>query len=254
MNGKAEIPAPSPRVWKYDTHAHTSESSKCGQSSAEEMIRAYSALGYDGVFITDHFFNGNSNVPKHLPWDVRIQLFLKGWRAAKRAGDAFGVSVFFGFEVTCQGNDFLIYGLDEAWLTAHSDIDRAPIKEFLQEARADGGFVVHAHPFREDPHVPLIRLIPDVTDAVEVLNANRKPMHNARAEWYAESYGFPRTAGSDAHHPCMIKDGGILTREPIRSAADYVEAVRRRRIAALTGANSARSSRFGTAAEARGGR
>lgn len=230
------------RIWKYDTHAHTSESSKCGQSSAEDMIRAYFALGYDGVFVADHFFNGNTLVPKNLPWEDRVRLLMKGFRAAKRAGDFYGIGVFFAFEVSCQGNDFLIYGLGEDWLLAHPDSDRIPIKEFLTLARADGGFVVHAHPFREDPHVPLIRLIPDVTDAVEVLNANRKPIQNARAKWYAESYGLPVTAGSDAHHPCMIKDGGVLTREPIRSAADYAAMVKERRLAALSGPGLSRSA------------
>lgn len=48
------------KMYKYETHCHTSEASGCGMSTGAEMAQKYKDEGYDGIFITDHFFNGNS--------------------------------------------------------------------------------------------------------------------------------------------------------------------------------------------------
>ena len=61
-------------MFKIDMHVHTSESSLCGKSPAEEMVKAYKAKGYDAIAITDHFVNGSTRVPKDLPWEERIHL------------------------------------------------------------------------------------------------------------------------------------------------------------------------------------
>lgn len=58
--------------YKYETHMHTSEGSACGRSSAEEMVRSYKEQGYTGVFVTDHFFNGNCSVDRSLPWAEKV--------------------------------------------------------------------------------------------------------------------------------------------------------------------------------------
>lgn len=41
--------------YRYETHMHTAEGSRCGRMPAAEMVRAYKKLGYTGVFVTDHF-------------------------------------------------------------------------------------------------------------------------------------------------------------------------------------------------------
>ena len=47
-------------MFKYETHCHTNEASKCARWSGEECVKHYKRLGYDGIFVTDHFFNGSS--------------------------------------------------------------------------------------------------------------------------------------------------------------------------------------------------
>ena len=42
----------------YETHLHTSEGSACGVTTGAEAVRAYKKIGYSGIFVTDHFFNG----------------------------------------------------------------------------------------------------------------------------------------------------------------------------------------------------
>ena len=101
-----------PKLYRYDTHVHTAEVSKCAKSSGREVAEAYHARGYDGIIITDHFFNGNTTVPRDLPWRERVELFTAGYRAAKEYGDKVGMQVFFAWEDSSEGNDFLTYGLD----------------------------------------------------------------------------------------------------------------------------------------------
>ncbi len=43
----------------YETHCHTNLISACSSLSPEEMVELYAKNGYTGVFVTDHFLNGN---------------------------------------------------------------------------------------------------------------------------------------------------------------------------------------------------
>ena len=66
----------------YETHLHTAQASACGRSSGAEHVRYYQSLGYTGIFVTDHFFGGNTCVPRDLPWEERIDLFCRGYEDA----------------------------------------------------------------------------------------------------------------------------------------------------------------------------
>ena len=220
-----------PKLYRYDTHVHTAEVSKCAKSSGREVAEAYHARGYDGIIITDHFFNGNTTVPRDLPWRERVELFTAGYRAAKEYGDKVGMQVFFAWEDSSEGNDFLTYGLDENWLADHPFIDRLPLVDYLKYVRLAGGTVVHAHPFRQDYYIPMIRLLPDLVDAVEVLNGHRKAEENSRARWYADSYGLPWTAGSDNHDVTNgFAEAGVLLDERLADTAHYARLVLERKL------------------------
>ena len=98
---------------------HTSETSRCGHSSGAEYVRHYKALGYHGLFVTDHFLNGYTTVPEHLPWAERISLFCAGYEAAAEVGARVELDVFFGWEYSLDWAHFLTYGLGKDWLLAH---------------------------------------------------------------------------------------------------------------------------------------
>ncbi|MDF2943599.1 MAG: hypothetical protein K0S01_2457 [Herbinix sp.] len=187
-------------LFRYETHLHTTEASACATFSAVDHVRFYKALGYDGIIVTDHFFNGNSNVPWDLPWEERIDLFCKGYENAKAEGDRIGLSVFFGWEAGFLGTDFLVYGLDKAWLKNHLDILSWSIEEQYKKVHEAGGYIVHAHPFRDRPYIKEIRLFPEYIDAVEVINiGNRSDKFDRQALEYAKKHKLPVTAGTDAH-------------------------------------------------------
>ena len=46
-------------MYKYEMHCHTAEGSKCGRATGAEMADFYKSMGYSGLVISDHFFNGN---------------------------------------------------------------------------------------------------------------------------------------------------------------------------------------------------
>ena len=211
--------------YRWETHAHTAEGSACGKSPAAEMVRGAAHAGYDGIIITDHFYHGNTRPDRSLPWEEWVRQFCTGYHHAAETGADLGIRVLFGWEYSWNGNDFLTYGLSPAWLAAHPETVTVSAPKYLQLVRDAGAFLVHAHPFRQAHYIEAIRLVPGAVDAVEVFNGgNSDPAENARAAWYAESYGLPQTSGSDTHI-CTDFTGGILTEREIRTAADYADAV-----------------------------
>ncbi len=215
-------------MYRYDTHVHTKEASRCGKMSGAEMVQYYKKNGYDGIFITDHFVNGSTRTTPDMSWEEKMRIFVSGYENAKAEGKRVGLDVFFGLEYNFKFTEFLIYGLDYAWLLSHPDCDKLDIREFLELARASGAFVVHAHPFRVRPYIKAIRLYPDCVDAVEVMNAahtNDMP-HDRRAEWYASEFGLARTGGSDNHVVNQRYLGGVEVEERFSSFTDYAEAVK----------------------------
>ena len=205
----------------YETHMHTNVGSRCSFQTPEEQIRRLHHYGYSGAFVTDHFLNGNTAVPKGLSWEDSMDALYHSYERAKAEGDKIGFDVFFGFESFCQGTDILTYGLEKDWLKAHPEIMEMPICQYCEFAREQGGFVVHAHPFRE---AGLIRLIPRSVDAVEILNGNRSDFENERAAEFARNYGIPVTAGSDLHIP-QTRLVGVEVPERFSSPLDYGKAV-----------------------------
>lgn len=187
-------------LYYYETHLHTTQASACARVSGAEHVRIYKNLGYTGICVTDHFFNGNSCVPKHLPWEERIDLFCLGYEQAKEEGDKLGLSVFFGWEAGYSGTEFLVLGLDKVWLKKHPDMLSWSIEEQYRKVHEDGGLIIHAHPFRIRPYISEVRLYPEYVDAVEVLNlGNNNSKFDQQARDYASKHKLPMTAGTDAH-------------------------------------------------------
>ncbi len=214
--------------FRYETHVHTSEGCHCSHIAGADIARFYKLLGYAGIFITDHFFNNLSNkVPQDLPWQERIAGFERGYLAAKAEGDIIGLDVFMAWEYTWPGgNDFLIYGLDRDWLLANPDQLTWSPRDYLKRVRADGGLVVHAHPFRRADYIDCIKLAPDVTDCVEVFNACRSAEENRAAKWYADFYGKIAVAGTDNHTGARKCLAGVSFEERITHIHHFVRAIR----------------------------
>lgn len=213
-------------MYKYEMHCHTTEGSACGNISAEKMADFYKKAGYTGIFITDHFFNGNTAVPRNLPWTIKVELFCKGYENAKKRGEQIGLDVFFGFEYSYHGTDFIAHGLEKDWLLKHKDCDKLSIPDFCKLVRKSGGYIVQAHPFREADYIDMIRLLPRHVDAVEVFNGGNSDFQNYMANLYAEKYGIYKFCGTDNHHGFRDFLTALEVPEKILGIGDIMKFVR----------------------------
>ena len=227
----------------YETHLHTKQASACARRSGYEMAQAAHAAGYAGIVVTDHNWGGNTCVDRSLPWEECVDQFIQGYLDAKRYADENDdFDVFFGFEAGFNGTEFLIYGITPEWMKEHPQLHRADFPELARLVQAAGGMVIHAHPFREEPYIPEIRLYPDLVDGVEGINAthschlskgHNNPVYDERAITYANQYQLPMTAGSDIHSTTLF-GGGMAFRRRINSVRDFCEAVKGREDYILT--------------------
>ena len=214
-------------MYRYETHLHTSPVSKCAKATVRETLEFYSARGYDGVFLTNHFINGNMEKREGASYEDMISFFFSDYEAALAISEEIGIKVFSGVEMACGGNHFLVYGLDKEWYLAHPDILSMNFSDLLRFMREEGAFISHAHPFDERPFIDHIKLFPRCVDSVEVVNASKTPFQNSMANFYADAYGLLKTAGSDNHIAGRGNSyAGIECEEPITSISDFIAKAR----------------------------
>ncbi|MBR6187292.1 MAG: histidinol-phosphatase [Clostridia bacterium] len=216
----------------YETHMHTNQASACGRSPGRDYIQKYMDAGYTGIIITDHFYRGNCGVDRSLPWKEFIHRFCSGYEDARNEGEKRGFPVFFGWEENVDGDEYLIYGLDESWMMEHPDMPRWSRKQQYDMIHAAGGCVVQAHPFRARSYNHTIYLSPHLSDGVEVYNAGNEMNWNILAMRYAQIIGKPITAGSDNHWADVMRKEnlcGVILDEPLHSIQDYVDVILKRK-------------------------
>lgn len=227
--------------FKYETHLHTCEASACASSQGCEYISAYKKLGYDGIFVTDHFFGGNTCISRELTWQERIELYCSGYEGAlaeaekQNKEDGRNFKVFFGIEQTFQGDDYLLYGLDKNWLLDHPDIENMNHQQLFDAVNHEGGLMIQAHPFRLRGYINAIHLHPREVHGVEVYNGGNSPDQNELALHYAQLYNFPMTSGSDIHNTGFALEektegkmnvGGMEFESPLTSVQDFIERIK----------------------------
>ena len=213
----------------YETHMHTMPSSACARTRGRDYIPRYIDAGYAGVMITDHFWHGNCAIDRSLPWREFVHRFCAGYEDALNEGMKRGFSVFFGWEESFEGDDFLVYGLDKQWLLDHPEVTAWDRKRQFEEVRRCGGCVVHAHPFRAASYIRGIHLSPWFADAIEGYHAANEQRWNVLGMRYAQVRALPVTAGSDNHHADRMRPdrlAGVTFKRPLSTVNDYVRAIR----------------------------
>ena len=174
-------------MYRYETHLHTSPVSECALASVEEQLTFYKELGYDGVFITNHFLDGNINIGSDRSYEERLNFYCSDYEKGVEFGKKIGIKVFFGVELSYKGTDFLVYGLDKQWFLSHPEIMEMTKRKELQFMMESGALVIQAHPYREAFYIDHIRLFPRSVHGIEVVNANRPKFENDMAMLYASN-------------------------------------------------------------------
>jgi len=229
-------------MFKYETHCHTAPVSACAGATVEETVRFYKAIGYDGIFITNHFLDGNiCHDVRRQPYGEQIEFYFSAVEEGVSLGREIGLKVFPGVELSYLGTDFLVYGLDKEWYLAHPEIMGMDKRTELAMMTEAGAFISHAHPYREDSYIDHIRLYPRSVEAVEIVNSNQPALVNEMGAHYAEMYGLLVTAGSDNHQAerffeVLEKKGralqiaGMCSDVPVGSVEDFIRMVRSREL------------------------
>ncbi len=213
-------------MYRYKTHLHTYPASICARAGVQETLDFYKGLGHDGVFLTNHFVDGNINMDRTRPYAELMEFFLADYKEACAYGEKIGLRVFFAPEISYAGTDFLIYGLSPEWYLSHPEILAMDKRSELEYLMAEGATVIHAHPFREANYIDHIRLYPRSVHGVEVQNSCRTDLENRMAELYAEQYGLLRFAGTDNHIAGrMERIAGMCAETPIVDERDFAERV-----------------------------
>ncbi len=201
---------------KFEMHTHTSENDICVSMTADEIVRAYKGAGYDGMVITNHFFNLS------LEWykdelvgcghEGIIDYYLRGYRVAKKTGDEIGVKILMGIELRFDGtiNDYLVYGIDEDFLYNSPLLNTLTLDSFLKILPEDA-IVYQAHPFRNDMTVTN----PSKLYGVEVYNGGTSEDRNKFADRWADEYGLKKISGSDFHQINHLARGGLVLERDI---------------------------------------
>ena len=233
-------------VYKYETHLQTLQGSACGRDAGQDYIEPFFKAGYSGIFVTDHFFGGNTAAPREGNWKDRIDVYCSGYEAALDKAIQFNkengltgtdreFKVFFGIEQTFDGDDYLVYGLDKNWLYDHPEIETMRHTELFDAVNREGGLMIQAHPFRMRGYIKAIHLHPRDVHGVEIYNAGNRAFENDLAEHYAKEYEFPVTSGSDIHWvsfipnaPDKLNIGGMAFDTPLKDVFDYAERIKRK--------------------------
>jgi len=209
----------------YETHMHTCLASACGTSTGKEHAQYYKSIGYTGIIMTDHFFRGNTAVPRDLPWEERVDLYWRGYEDAKEEGDRIGLDVFFGIEENHAGDEYLIYGLTKEYMKAHPEMEHWTRRQQLDEVHKAGGCVIQAHPFRMRNYMDRIRLGLHFCDGIEAANFGNDPLDDARAIRYGREFGLVMTAGSDNHKSPAKETYGVELPRRLTCIQDYVQMI-----------------------------
>ena len=214
-------------MYRYETHMHTLPVSRCARYSVRDNLEFYRSLGYDGIFITNHFLDGNINIDKALPYEEKVNFYFSDYEEALKLSKEIGIRVFLGVEISYRGTDFLIYGLDKEWFLAHPEIMDMKKSEELPFLASHGALVIQAHPYRQDRHIDHIRLFPHCIEGVETVNACRTELENRMADIFADAYGFVKTAGTDNHIGSRITHlAGMESDTPLTDEADFIRRIR----------------------------
>lgn len=214
--------------FRYETHLHTNEASACALSCGADYVPLYQKAGYQGLIVTDHFFNGNTSIPSSWSWQRRVEAFCKGYEHAKLLGDQLDFSVFFGWETSFGNDEYLIYGLDKQWLLDNPEVMEWDHETLYSRVDADGGCIIQAHPFRERSYLSAINLYPHVVHGIEVVNGENEPEFDRKAYAYAKAFNLAMTSGSDIHSAGKIGNTlkGMVFDEPLHSIHDFVAAIK----------------------------
>lgn len=211
--------------FKTELHCHCALVSACGRLAPERIVERYTTAGYTTLVITDHLSRDTFDYKNYTgapDWNAKVDFYMRSYEALQKAADG-KLNILQGFEIRIDrhhATDYLVYGLDEAFLRNHAELGSYPLKLFSETVRSAGGLLIQAHPFRNH----MVVTPPELLDGVEVYNGTHTHalFRNEMAMLWADHYGLIKTSGSDLHGEHYTITGGIESDAPITCNEDLV--------------------------------
>lgn len=209
---------------KFEMHCHTRENDIVVTLDAPEIVEMYHSIGYNGMVITNHFFDLSlewyKDVLEGASHRQIIDYYLRGYRAAKQKGDELSMNILMGIELRFDGtiNDYLVYGIDEDFLYDSPLLNTLTLDSFL-EILPEDAIVYQAHPFRNNMTVT----DPKKLYGVEVYNGGTNDERNRFADIWADEYSLRKISGSDYHRPEHLGKGGVIFENSIGDIHSLVD-------------------------------
>ncbi len=205
--------------YKYQMHTHTSPTSKCSETTPDELAEALHSAGYAGCVLTNHFLHGNTGISRELPWADFVAAYERDYLECKAAAKKYDLDILFGIEEGLGAHEeILCYGITPQMLYEHPELQECGVALWSRVLHALGVLVIQAHPYRVLRTVPDPQPLPlSLIDGIEVYNSCNEPKDNEKAEALAKAHPhLVLTSGADMHKPKYVARGGIATAERIK--------------------------------------
>jgi len=209
----------------YEIHCHTKEVSACAYVKAKKIVQEHHKLGFKGICITDHYFEGFFDSHKEKTDEQIVNEYLKGYKSAKEEGDKLGLNVMLGMELRFvqDSNDYLVFGMDEQFIYDNPRMFEMSINSFVDFIKNTDILIVWAHPFRNNITMKDHHLF----EAIESFNGNiRQDSRNILANQYMVMHNLVGTCGSDYHKLEDINISPMLFDYEIKNTKQLVKAIR----------------------------
>ena len=210
-------------TYKTELHLHSSEVSACARSNSKEIVEAYLEAGYTTLVLTNHFSPFSYKCSRYdlsyMTPEEKCEYYINGYYALREAAEG-KLNVLFGMELypLSRDCDYLIYGMTEEFLRAHTDLMELPLEQTVALTREAGMILCQAHPFRNNMTVT----DPALLDAIETHNAHTGDFRNEIAELWADKFSLIKLSGSDYHGAHHKAESGIATDFPITTNEELI--------------------------------
>lgn len=215
--------------YKYQMHTHTYPCSHCAVMTPKELAKALHKGGYSGCVITNHFFNGNTGIDRHLPWNDFVKQYEIDYLECKKQAENFDLDILFGIEEHIGGGlEILCYGITPDLLYNHPELKERNPEQWFNLVHSCDGIVIQAHPFRRRLYIPQAKSLPfELIDGIEVFNAGNSMRDNLEAEYFADNHPeFICVSGADTHDESTVCLGGIISSQRIKNEKELVKVLK----------------------------